>query len=218
MDLCLSRFTKNIMKKYLICVFLLFLIITLTSCSATNSNTTTSTLTTSIENNTETITHNHAPITNYEGKTKQTGIISISTTDIPTMSNKLIELIDKNYAGLTNELKEEFESYMVSRSPESSFKYLNNSETSGNFIILGEFNGCVVFYDNPTAFEFEEVNLAGYSFGVGGRVNIYKSQAWYMTIYDAYIRGLLTDENIRDLRELYIEFDTYLWQRESPQE
>ena len=96
------------MKKYLIYVFLLFLIITLTSCSATNSNTTTSTLTTSIENNTKTITDNGAPITNYEGKTKQTGIISVSTTDIPTMSNKFIELIDKNYAGLTNELKEEF--------------------------------------------------------------------------------------------------------------
>ena len=115
------------MKKYLIYVFLLFLIITLTSCSATNSNTTTSTLTTSIENNTKTITDNSAPITNYEGKTKQTGIISISTTNIPTMSNKLIELIDKNYAGLTNELKEEFESYMVSRRPDASFKYLNNS-------------------------------------------------------------------------------------------
>ena len=204
--------------KYLIYVFLLFLILILTSCSMTN-NSETSSLTTSTENNTTTITNNRPPRTNYDGKTKQTGIISFFTTDIPTMSNKFIELIAKNYAGLTNELKEEFESYMVSRSPEfASFKYLNNSETSGNFIILGEFNGCVAFYDNPPAFVFEEVNLAGYSFGIGGRINIYKSQAWYMKIYDAYIRGLLTDENIRDLRELYIEFDTYLWQRESPQE
>ena len=183
------------------------------------NNSETSSLTTSTENNTTTITNNRPSTTNYEGKTKQTGIISISTTDIPTMSNKLIELIDKNYAGLTNELKEEFESYMVSRRPEfASFKYLNNSETSGYFIILGEFNGCVAFYDNPPSFDVEEVNLAGYSFTVCGRVNIYKSQAHYMKIYDAYNRGLLTDENIRDLRELYIEFDTYLWQRESPQE
>ena len=122
-----------------------------------------------------------------------------------TRSNRLAELIEDSYKDLTEELKEEYESYQNSfKYFPIPFTYLNKEEYEkiGGTIVYGVFNGYIVYYPEPVVFERYIEMVANYGFYVGNGIKAYKNEHTY-TLLNAYESGLLTDIDVAKIYEIH---------------
>lgn len=172
------------MKKQFSIILSIMCFLFLTSCSIANSNTRSNT---TESNSVSTIGNETSQLTPR------------------TRSNRLAELIEDSYKDLTEELKEEYESYLNSfKYFPIPFTYLNKEEYEkiGGTIVYGVFNGYIVYYPEPVVFERYIEMVANYGFYVGNGIKAYKNEHTY-TLLNAYESGLLTDNDVAKIYEIH---------------